>query len=368
MFRLAILLLVGLTGCTPSTVVRKNPGDFDRGIRFYRPKPYLLIAPAGGNVTVKETEKGGESSKETVTTTGNSDRFVSIRLEYLPDFSEEYSISVRPGFGVNNTEITLTDGWNLTAVNQQLDSQTDENVAAAAELVGAISQAFGATGSSGIKTNNDQFSGGSRPVVVKATNVPLGYYEAILSDYNGKKRLYGWRYVGFAPYLQCPTEGFNDDCIDCCESDEIFGLVFREGVMTFAPLRTMKNTKGHESIHSPFPGPVQSSASQPETSQMEAELLSGDGEPIDPALVSAVRKFAQVYLPVADVSYNSVSEQWTVIRSEREVAPPEPAVSDDDIKNALDNVFDFIDIGTIEVKSPSSAQSTSQVPTYDFYN
>lgn len=211
----------GLAGCTPRVRVRQNPGPQDTGIRYYRPKPYLKIEPAGVSVT--------EGKKTTVTP---SDEFVSITLEYLPDFSEEYSIDVRPGLGVAEVSIGLQDGWNLTSINQTLDSQFDENVEAIAALTKAAS-GFVPTGKS-IGTPE----GSSQRFVVAATNVPLGYYESVISrDGCGRKRLYGWRYVGFLPFAACPTDMCGSQHLACSSvPSELFGLVFEQGAMVFRRL------------------------------------------------------------------------------------------------------------------------------------
>ncbi|MFV2066230.1 MAG: hypothetical protein ACC645_04570 [Pirellulales bacterium] len=189
--------LLLLVGCTTTTVT-KNPDDCDRGIRYYRPKPYLLIQPATA-----------------------SDEFVSLSLEYLPDFSEEYSIRVRAGLGVNQTKIVLKDGWNLTQIDQKLDSQTDENIRAVADLIGSLP----------IPTAGRQPA--MSKMVVRATNVPLGFYESIISrGPDGKKGLFGWRYVGFHPFNACPIESAGSDFVGC-SGQEIYGLVFERGVMKF---------------------------------------------------------------------------------------------------------------------------------------
>ncbi len=228
---LCVLALACISGCAPRTVVRKNPCDNDRGIRFYRPKPYLLVTP-GSEITSVE-----DQAKKTITTkkgVGNSDQFVTIKLEYLPDFAEEYAIEVKPGLGTNNTVVNLEDGWNLTTVDQKLDAKFDENLGAVTELAKVV------VGGVGNKATMSIVGGGSGPdlpeLVVSATDVPIGYYESVIGMHNGKKRLYGWRYVGFAPYLQCPAEGRGASCLDCNTEGEVFGLVFRNGIMTFAPL------------------------------------------------------------------------------------------------------------------------------------
>ncbi|QDV47252.1 hypothetical protein Enr13x_71610 [Stieleria neptunia] len=225
----AVLLAVGLLaatagslGCTPRVRIRAAPGPDDTGIRYYRPKPYLRIEPGGSVVT-----------EGRVSTTTPSDEFVAISLEYLPDFSEEYSIDVRPGLGTANVSVGLTDGWNLTSLNQELDSQFDESVQAIADLAkagtGFLPTAKGSGGS---------VPGSTQKFVVAATNVPIGYYESVISkDACGKKRLYGWRYVGFLPFSPCPTEMCGGQQLACSSvPSDLFGMVFDNGVMTFKRL------------------------------------------------------------------------------------------------------------------------------------
>ena len=71
-FVCSILLLGQLVGCSPKVVVRKSNGVHDTGIKYYRPKPYLLITPGNSSVTVKE------GNSKAATTTFKSDEFVSI--------------------------------------------------------------------------------------------------------------------------------------------------------------------------------------------------------------------------------------------------------------------------------------------------
>lgn len=205
-------LVTTFSACT-TTSIKLNPGDHDRGIRYYRPKPYLLVQP----------------------TKNESKEFVTISLEYLPDYSEEYSIRVRAGLGINKTSVKLKDGWNLTEISQELDSQTDENIKAVAELASSVSD-FVKTG------GNSTPEKPPAPMVVRANNVPIGYYESVISrGPDGKKRLYGWKYVGFIPFNACPTEAAGLQCADCGQG-QIFGMVIRDGVMTFAPLEHIANT------------------------------------------------------------------------------------------------------------------------------
>jgi len=200
-------LLVAVCGCLPRTFVVKDPGPGDRGVRYYRPKPYLMVKPL--------TADDGTPI----------DGMVQLNVEWLPDFSEEYSIHVTPGLGINNTEITLDQGWNLTALNVEVDSQFDENLSAIGELVDKAAP---------LLTSED---GGKLEMAVRATNVPLGLYEAIIScdDRSGKKRLYGFRYVGFLPFEPCPIESGGLECQSCYDT-AIYGLVFENGAMVFRPL------------------------------------------------------------------------------------------------------------------------------------
>lgn len=213
---------ITVAGCTPRVRVRQSPGPTDTGIRYYRPKPYLRIEPAGSVVTEGK-----------VSTTTPSDEFVAISLEYLPDFSEEYSIDVRPGLGSANVSVGLTDGWNLTSLNQELDTQFDENVKAVAELAKAATGFIPSA-----KSTDSAVPGTMQRFVVAATNVPIGYYESVISkDTCGKKRLYGWRYVGFLPFTPCPTEMCGTQHLACGSvPSDLFGIVFQNGVMTFKHL------------------------------------------------------------------------------------------------------------------------------------
>lgn len=207
MFRRTCLLLFAsfACGCATTTVTR-DPPPWDKGIRYYRPKPYLFVQPADNG----------------------SDEFVQLSLKYLPDFSEEYSIRARAGLGINQTSIKLADGWNLVEIDQKLDSQFDETLEAAGDLIGNLP----------IPTAGTPAGVPRAKMVVRATNVPLGFYEAVLSrGPDGRKRLYGWRYVGFYPFAACPMHVSAEDCIDCHASD-IYALTFRRGVMTFQPLAT----------------------------------------------------------------------------------------------------------------------------------
>ena len=211
-------VLLPVSGCLPRTTVHKNPDAGDCGVRYYRPKPYLMAKPM--------TDRGGWPV----------DGYVWLEQVVLPDFGEEYSIHVRSGLGTNDTEIRLDDGWNLTALNVDLDSQFDENLKAVADVIEAVPRAT----ASGISSTPS--------MVVRATNVPLGLYESVIStgtDCN--KRLYGFRYVGFMPYTTCPVESCGLEQTSC-RTGEIYGLTMEGGVMVFRRLNEIASHHGSKRV------------------------------------------------------------------------------------------------------------------------
>ena len=189
-----MLLCVFTVGCA-STTVTKNPTCDDDGIRFYRPKPYLMIKPGATAGTV------------------------DISTTQLPDYNEEYSIHICAGLGTNNTQVTLDDGWNLTGLNVDVDSK-------ATELIGAATNA--ATSLAGLADK-----GNGSAITVSAKDVPMGLYEAVIGqDDCGRKHLYGWRYVGFMPYTQCPTYATGGPFQQDCQSG-LWGLLWKNDTLTF---------------------------------------------------------------------------------------------------------------------------------------
>lgn len=216
--QLSLVLVVMLAGC-PSTKVVKNPGPEDTGIRYYRPKPYLMISP------------------------GAEPGLVTISMQQLPDYCEEYSIHIKSGLGINNTNVTLEDGWNLIGLQVNIDSQADE-------LIGAIANAATAVGS--LKGD-----GGGDRIQAKAKDVPMGLYEAVLGcDNYGCKRLYGWRYVGFIPFAQCPLQGGGGpDPYDC--ACPLWALLWEEDTLTFKRIDLLaKNHAKEDTALAPSPALV----------------------------------------------------------------------------------------------------------------
>jgi len=209
---LILCLTVGcLVGCTPRTLVKKNPGPNDCGVRYYRPKPYLMVKPA--------VDRNGAPVPG----------FISLETTMLPDFSEEYSIHVRSGLGNNKTSITLEDGWNLTRLNVEVDSQTDEKLRAVGEIMKGIPTGqFGSTS--------------EQQIEVRGTNVPLGLYESVIVHDGCGKRLAGFRYIGFLPFSGgLSSVGFDSGFDD----GGLYGLVFDKeaNVMVFKMLHEISNNQ-----------------------------------------------------------------------------------------------------------------------------
>ena len=278
--RMALLALCAATmlaGCT-RVVVKKDPGYDDKGFRYYRPKPYLFITPGtsggGGASTfsiqqgkpleIKTSQNGSardiaqaayhpidddaanckanEEPGDTVLITGipSAPQKISIDLVYMPDFAEEYSVELKPGLGIGQLSMKLEDGWKLTTIGVETDQQVDEIIGSVAELVEAGTGFMKSSGSAGLadaETKTCKLAG-CNEAGVYATNVPFGFYEAVIAcDPCGRKQLYGWRYVGFMPFQSCPTQPCGMQTVGC-ETDigVIYGLVWVNGILQFAEI------------------------------------------------------------------------------------------------------------------------------------
>ena len=80
------------------SVTRTSDATYTEGIRFYRSRPYLLVAR-------------------------NADKGLAAQLVYLPDKTQEYVVKQRPGIGSSDLSVTLEGGWNLTALGHKLDTK-----------------------------------------------------------------------------------------------------------------------------------------------------------------------------------------------------------------------------------------------------
>lgn len=273
---LVAALLLPAAGCTPRVRVTANPGPGTDGIRYYRPKPYLKVVPA-------EVQVAKDASRI-------EPGLVQISLVYLPDFTEEYAIDVRPGLGIADVSLTLEDGWNLTEINQELDSQTDENLSAAGDLIKAVSGIVPTAA-------GDPSQGPQIEFTVPATDVPIGFYESVIGrGPDGRKRLYGFRYLGFLPYQTCPT-AMGGSVAACCDDPtaSLYGLTFQGGRMVFRPLAAMAMPS--EPLH-------RHSAAEPTVApppvQFDAARISGSEIAIDEASVGQTPEVARIGRPDAD--------------------------------------------------------------------
>ena len=97
---------------------RLKDGRYDPqqvGARFYPPEPYLLWTPGAKGCTAT--------------------------IVNLPNLAEPWIVEVHPGWGSLDASATLTDGWNLTAFGQEVDSRGPDTIEA---LVGAAKVGVGA--------------------------------------------------------------------------------------------------------------------------------------------------------------------------------------------------------------------------------
>ncbi len=214
-----------------------------------------------------------------------------ISLVYLPDFSEEYAIDVRSGLGIANVGIKLEDGWNLTEISQELDSQADENVKAFASLLSAVGEV--------VPTAGSQSAAPEVSFTVAARNVPIGFYESIIgSDARCCKRLYGFRYIGFVPFAGCPIDMSGQQSACCNDPNTgLYGLSYIDGQMLFLPLDQLAHLPANiaglpdgspasQTVPSVGAGPALPHAPQ---------LLSGDvssGEELSGAASTAIGRLA----------------------------------------------------------------------------
>src|SRR5258705_3246886 len=114
---IAALLLMG--ACARIEVVKATPENAAlHGVRYYRPDLYVLVTAS--------VAKDGKP-------TGGSD----FKIIPLPNTKEEYIIHPVSGLGSSDMQPTLTDGWNLTALNAKQDSKIPEVLESVASLATA---------------------------------------------------------------------------------------------------------------------------------------------------------------------------------------------------------------------------------------
>jgi len=229
-----------LAGCSPGIDVRPNPLPSDKGIRYYRPTPYLLVEPAS-------PEAGGKDGSSKGAALDPRGKLFKVSLQYLPDFGEEYAVKVRAGLGTSKVKLTLENGWNLTSVDQDLDSKASENITAVTNLLKAAAPNGLASDLTSRESTESSPSTPDRVIFVRASNVPIGYYESVIGrdPDSGRKQLYGFRYVGFLPFATCPIQPAGSATACCADGTmPLYGLVFEDEVMTFRPLPDLAARSG----------------------------------------------------------------------------------------------------------------------------
>ncbi|MET3115819.1 hypothetical protein AAKU64_000022 [Undibacterium sp. GrIS 1.8] len=112
----AILVLVAMTVSCARMQFFTNPdlSGAETGIKFYTPKPYLLIAR-----------------------TGNKDKPVDVQSIYIPDLSKPIYAKATPGYGSADVSIALSNGM-LT----NFGSKTDSSIPALITALGGFDQAL----------------------------------------------------------------------------------------------------------------------------------------------------------------------------------------------------------------------------------
>jgi hypothetical protein len=163
-----------LCGCAKVSITPLKPdgtpsGEAE-GIRYYVPKPYLLVMnlsggsgggasppaapvldpktgkpigqPGGGDTS---TQTGGGGTGTTAPSASGDTSFMAAdtqtvaKIIYLPDYSRPMAVSEFPGlFGTSTMSASLQDGWMLTTLQGSGDSKTAETLTALGSLVSAV--------------------------------------------------------------------------------------------------------------------------------------------------------------------------------------------------------------------------------------
>jgi len=95
MLRLVMLVTLGVlvSGCATAEIKKIDPDSDAEGLRFFQPRPYLLV------------------SAKTVDSTSVE---YTTEIVWLPDYSEAYVVKPSGRIGKADLTVTLTNGWNLT--------------------------------------------------------------------------------------------------------------------------------------------------------------------------------------------------------------------------------------------------------------
>jgi hypothetical protein len=105
-------------GCARLEFYKAGSEPAGKGLHFYSPAPYLLVAPG---------EKG-----------------LTASIVYLPDTSKEYVVRSEPGLGSLEYSLELNEGWQLTKVGETQDPKVAESLTALTGLISALKPGVGA--------------------------------------------------------------------------------------------------------------------------------------------------------------------------------------------------------------------------------
>jgi hypothetical protein len=97
-----LLSISFLLSCANIKVVKiDDHNQNQKGLRFYRPHPYLVI---------------GRDKNDAM----------SGQIIWLPNLEEEYAIVSTPGIGDTDLKVTLENGWNLTQYGESIETRLPE--------------------------------------------------------------------------------------------------------------------------------------------------------------------------------------------------------------------------------------------------
>jgi hypothetical protein len=124
-FALTLVWLVISGGCTHLNFYRishdaNGNEQFNKngGICYYAPEPYV------------EIDVGAQGYCQTT-------------VKWLPDYNREYEIQPHYWLGTVSLKPTLSDGWNLTALDSSVDTKVPEMVTAMTGVLSAATKAAG---------------------------------------------------------------------------------------------------------------------------------------------------------------------------------------------------------------------------------
>jgi nitrogen fixation protein len=129
-----------LSGCAGVTVTKITDSTYKEGVRFYRPWPYLWVTKEATREST--AEKVNDKTKNTTTETSKNvttDKY-SSKIIWLPKYDEEYVVKTTGLIGSAKYNIALADGWQLTSMGMERDTQIPQTITA---VTGALTGVAG---------------------------------------------------------------------------------------------------------------------------------------------------------------------------------------------------------------------------------